>query len=127
MEWNAGLKGCYNPPVDLKRVDTNTIVLAELLNNAGHPVTISPFQGWMPGKWPTVSDMERIRHNIQAIRNAMSLPSGVPQVPDSLERMGVYSANAIEHILFSVYTMLNNAKKSMQRVSTFFAGGGVLL
>lgn len=57
---------------------------------------------------PTVSQMERYLANVQALKNAIPTPSNSSTVPLDMDGFTLNEANAIETILATIHTLLNN-------------------
>ncbi len=101
---SLGLKGAFNLS-DLQRVEGNTQVIGGLV-----AATVS-VKGWEYGDIPRVSDYQRIRNNVQKIKNSLMVLSDTPQVPD--QPLNTFQKwNDIERILhdvFYVYVRLQNS------------------
>jgi hypothetical protein len=93
-EWMQGLKGCLNY-ADLNRVESNCSYLAE--NIAVFVVT----KGWERIDIPRASDFQRIRNNVDAIRNGFAVFKDTPRTP-SVPLNTFEKWNDIEKILYDV-------------------------
>lgn len=90
------LKGSYGY-VDLNRVENWCEYLANILNNYGYLVNITAKTDWsMKDKARDTADMERIRQNVNRLKEAYF---SFTQIPENLEYMTINKANGIERIL----------------------------
>ena len=124
-EWAGGLKGSYNAG-DLTRVDGNTAIIAQAVLAASLPVSVTGTKTWNMVDIPARIQMERIRQNVLALRNALPMPASLPAVPATLEQMTFTKANDIERILWMVNLLIDSIPKNMRYVNTFQVGGGTL-
>ena len=122
-EWMAGLKGAYNVTTDLARVENNTGEIARFIREAGYPAPADTYHGWGFDSFPTQAQMERVRRNVEILRNALPVPEATPQVPSSLDKMDIQKANDIEKILYDVWLVAKSTQQNGRYVNTFYAGG----
>lgn len=101
---NKTSKGHYNVS-DLNRVEEWCEYLANLLTSYSYKVDIQVKKNWQRPDFPTGSEMERIRQNINRLKEAYF---SFTQIPENLEYMTIEKANDIEKILFEIDTLLNN-------------------
>lgn len=101
---NKTSKGHYNVS-DLNRVEEWCEYLANLLTSYSYKVDIQVKKNWQRPDFPTSSEMERIRQNINRLKEAYF---SFTQIPENLEYMTIEKANDIEKILFEIDTLLNN-------------------
>ena len=66
---NEFLKGAYNY-TDLNRIEEWCQFLAEKLTEYSYPVTITTKTNWTMADFPTEAQMNRIRGNIKALKDA---------------------------------------------------------
>ena len=112
------LKGAYNY-IDLNRVEQWCGYIANQLNTYNYFVSITTKTNWTMSDFPTKAEMERLRRNVQALKDAyMSFTS----VPDSLEKMTYQKANAIEKVLSELNTLIDNMIASFYYSGEIFAG-----
>lgn len=99
-EWLTGLKGCLNY-TDLNRIELNCKTLSDIFN-----LDLFTKTNWTVADAfnARLSDFERIRNNVEAIRATNYVYSTTPSVP-SLPLNRYDKINDIEHILYDVYTM----------------------
>ena len=104
-------KGNYNFS-DLNRVEKWCEYLSDLLNKYLYNNIIYVKTDWkMPELMtaqnsPTVSQMERIRTNLIALRNAYFTFTTTPSTPDDLDFMTFQKANDVEKIIFDIDKVL---------------------
>lgn len=89
-------RGGYNYS-DLNRVEW---AVKELAESAGIPLETKT--NWTRWDLPKASDMERYLANLRVLRAAFPLPSTVPELPSSMDRLTFASANDIETVLENV-------------------------
>lgn len=118
-EWNTGIKGAYNAN-DLNRVETAVSALAATLRTMPNKIRTYaesllvawenffeiPYdssvlnlqtRSWSVGDIPTAEEMERYLDNVKALRGTFEL--AMEDLPDSMNRLTVDGANAIEKSL----------------------------
>lgn len=101
---NKTSKGHYNVS-DLNRVEEWCEYLANLLTSYSYKVDVQVKKNWQRSDFPTSSEMERIRQNINRLKKVYF---SFTQIPENLEYMTIEKANDIEKILFEIDTLLNN-------------------
>ena len=111
----SNLKGAYNYS-DLNRVEEWCEYLATTLTNYRYPVTITTKTDWNDTDFPTQAHLERIRSNVQAIKQAYY---SATNTPSSLSHITYQQANDIEKILFEINTNLKNM------IAAFFYSGEI--
>ena len=57
---------------------------------------------WQMQDWRTTSEMQRIRDNIQTLKDAYFVKSSTPQLPPTINYTSVTEANNIEQILADI-------------------------
>ena len=114
----AGLKGALNLS-DVNRVEENTSAIARCL------ATIVSTKEWEYGDIPRVSDYQRIRNNVQKIKDSFMALSDTPDVPD--QPLNTYQKwNDIERILHDVYYIYVRLQNSYHYCGTeVYAGEGI--
>ena len=110
-------KGHYNY-TDLNRVEAWCEYLANLLTSYSYPVSVAIKKNWNMSDLPNVSDMERIRNNIDAIKTAFYAYTEVPE----LNYMTIEKANAVEKILSEIDKLIKNMINCFRYSNTFSAG-----
>ena len=106
-QWLIGLKGAYNA-TDLNRVGNAVTYVAGRLEEAGYAPDVSPKIDWTIPDIPTKSQMETYLANVQALRNAFTVPDSVPQVPADMEGLTYQEANDIERIILAIDALITN-------------------
>ena len=86
--------------VDLNRVETACKELGEILL-----VDIVTKTNWTMRDFRKDSDMQRIRQNIQKLRDAYFVKPSTPATPQRIEYQTVAEANSIEQILEDIHAM----------------------
>ena len=118
---NSFLKGAYNY-TDLDRIEDWTEYIAEQLNYYGYNVNISTsilLTTWEMESFPTKVEMERIRSNVQNLKNAFV---AFTSVPTNLERMTYQKANDLEKVLYELNTLINNMIASFYYSGEIYSG-----
>ena len=57
---------------------------------------------WQMQDWRTTSEMQRIRDNIQTLKDAYFVKSSTPQLPQTINYTSITEANNIEQILADI-------------------------
>lgn len=96
-------KGQYTY-TDLNRVETWCRYLADLLNDYGYTVSIATKTNWLETDYHYSEDMERIRSNINTLKQAYF---SFTRIPENLEYMTYQKANDIEKILDEIEKILS--------------------
>lgn len=96
------LKGAYNY-IDLNRIETWCEYLAERLSSYNYFVTVTAKTDWTMSDFPTSQELERIRTNVNNLKQAYF---SFTQVPRNLENMTFAKANDIERILDEIDKIL---------------------
>ncbi len=99
---NLTSKGYYNC-TDLNRIEEWCEYLAEILNKYSYFVNITIKKSWSMLDLPTQSDLERIRQNVNTLRQAYF---SFTQIPENLDYMTWQKANDIEKILDEIDKIL---------------------
>ncbi len=98
---NETLKGFYNYN-DLNRIEIWCDYLAGKLTEFGYPVSIVTKKDWSMRDFPTQAQMNRVRENIQALKNAFSSVTNVP----TSQYMTWQKANQFEKVLDEIDSRL---------------------
>lgn len=98
----AFLKGTYNY-TDLNRIEEWCQYIAEQLPSKGYSVSITTKTNWTADDFPTKAQLERIRSNVDALKNVYYANT---DVPINMDRMDYKKANEIEKILDELYNNL---------------------
>lgn len=100
---NDTTKGQYNAS-DLNRVESWCEYLKTELTTLGYPISITTKTNWTSSDMRSVSEMNRVRNNINTIKNAYySLTSNVA----SASYFDFEKANNWEKILYEIDTLMN--------------------
>ena len=100
-EWLAlNNKGAYNAS-DLNRVSAACATLYDVMIRAGYEILnyVPPKGGWMDTDIPTKDEMQRYINAVATIKQAAN---GLEYIPDTMEGLDWYNANAIERLLKEV-------------------------
>ena len=111
-------KGYYNY-TDLNRVEVWCEYLANLLTSYSYPVSMVIKKDWAISDLPNDNDMERIRGNIDAIKTVFH---EYTDIPENLNYMTIEKANAIEKILYEIYSLIRNMSNEFRYSNTFCSG-----
>ena len=130
------LKGLYDY-TDLNRVTKAMTAIDAEFKKLGYesgyePVVVSPDSGgfpagpevppdpnapdmytWSENNSPTISQMEQYLDNVRKLRDVLARIPSVPDVPASMRKRNYQTANDIETILFSIETMIENMKRTI--------------
>lgn len=122
FDWSAGER--YNAR-DLNRIEAHTRILADLLNGYGYWVAVQT-RGWLPSDPPNRGDVDRIRHNVDALQNVFYA------MPDWREIVYNNTAdftqtNALEWDLHILYIWLERMVSAFRHSGTTQAGQGGLI
>lgn len=106
IEWDNFLKGTYNY-IDLNRIEEWCQYLANALTEYSYPVSITTKTDWtMEDDFPTQAQMNRIRGNIKALKDAYYSFTNLPNA----NNMTYQKANQFEKILFEINLLFNNMR-----------------
>lgn len=116
-EWNDNSKGAFNLS-DINRIESNISSIASFL------IVFVDTKQWEYENIPRVSDYERIRNNVQSIKDAWVL-SNIPEIPE--QPLNTYQKwNDIEKILHDVYQNYKRYINSFYYSGTeIYAGEGI--
>lgn len=107
LEQNTS-KAYYNY-TDLNRVEEWCEYLANSLNLYSYPVNIQVKKNWQMSDFPTSSEMERIRQNVNDLKEAYF---AFTEIPENLEYMTIEKANDIEKILSEIDFILTSMENN---------------
>ena len=108
---NRTAKGCI-AYTDLNRVETACRELADILL-----VDIETKTNWGIRDFRTDSDLQRIRSNIEKLRNAYFVKPTTPATPRRIEYQSISEANNIEQILADIYEMYESSLRGARRLA----------
>ena len=115
---NLTSKAYYNY-TDLNRIEHWCEYLSKILNNYNYFVNISIKTNWTMLDLPTQSEMERIRENVNRLKEA---DFSFTQIPENLEYMTWQKANDIENILYEIDTLLKNMISQFYHCGEIYSG-----
>lgn len=98
--------------VDLNRVETACKELGEILL-----VDLVTKTDWTMRDFRKDSDMQRIRGNIQKLRDAYFVKPTTPATPQRIEYQTVAEANSIEQILADIHAMYLSSLSGAHRLA----------
>ena len=102
------LKGAYNY-TDLNRIENWCSYIADILNSYNYPVEVTVKTNWSMTDFPIKFDMERIRQNVNRLKQAYF---SFTQIPENLEYMTWRKANDIEKILYELDYILRHMENN---------------
>lgn len=102
---------------DLNRIERAIKWVSYLLNKYGYRNITNNKMSWKPEDHRTDAEMERLRQNIIAIRNAYYTPDSTPLTPDKITYTSIYQANAIEQIIYDLGILVEAAKPGQNHLS----------
>lgn len=120
-EWASDLKGAYNAS-DLNRVGAAVAYVAGRLKGYGYVVSVSPRQDWQAADIPTPESMTAYLADVAALRAALTVAAGTPEVPEDMERLTWKEANDIEQILVDVDELLTRMAAAWFYSGEIYAG-----
>lgn len=130
-EWQSDLKGAYNAS-DLNRVGAAVAYVAGRLTGYGYAVTVNPKQDWQAADittqesimadTPTQESMTAYLADVAALRAALTVAAGTPEVPEDMERLTWKEANDIEKILVDVDELLTRMAAAWFYSGELYAG-----
>ena len=91
-------KGYYNYN-DLNRIEIWCRYLSDYLNNYNYSNTLITKTNWIMSDLPYNAELERIRNNIQILKNVFQ---AISEIPQNLNLMTIEKANIIENILYEI-------------------------
>lgn len=94
---------------DLNRIERAVKWVSYVLNQYGYKNVTHNKLDWKPEDRRTDSEMERLRGNIVAIRNAYYTDSSTPLTPEKITYTSIYQANAVEKIIFDLGTLIEKS------------------
>lgn len=118
---SAAMKGAYNY-TDLNRVGIAMQYVADLLNDFGYLVSVSPKTNWMETDYPTHSDIALYLSDLSKLREAFAMMQSTPNVPNGMEKLTFAEANNIEKILVDINELLMKSAQAWFYSGELFAG-----
>lgn len=115
-EWFAGMKGAYNPTIDLNRVQSAVEYLRSSLERYGYSSSVAPLPTWTDGDVPTPQQLVDYLANVRNIRDVLQVAS---PLPDTMYPINYEGANQIEKALVDVEQTIERVVKSMSRSNAF--------
>lgn len=120
-EYWAGCKGAYNA-ADLNRVGGAVEYIAARLNSYSYPVAVSAKTDWVSGDIPTKEQLDTYLDNVSRLKKAFSVKKTTPALPESMDKLTVDKANAIEQILTDIDELLSNMASAWFYSGDLYAG-----
>lgn len=117
-----GTKNGYYNSEDLNRVGSAMVYLRDRLNDNGYNIDIEPETAWTVSDIPTQSDMVYYLGCLGKLKGAITLPSGTPNAPETMENLTYTGANNIEKILEAVDDMLTKSITFLWYSGELYAG-----
>lgn len=97
---------------DLNRVEEACRILAERF-----VISITTKTNWAMSDFRTETDMERIRKNINSLRNAFFVRDSTPATPSKIKYQNIEEANNIETILQDMNILWESIDRGAQKFS----------
>jgi len=116
---NNTAKAFYNYN-DLNRIEEWCEYIEGELNTYHYYCNIIIKTNWTIYDMPTVSEIERIRNNVNTLKQAYY---SFTNIPTSLENMTIQKANAVEKILFEINDLIFKMTAEFRKCGTFYSGG----
>ena len=114
-------KGRYNA-ADLNRVGAAVAYLAGLLQAIGYDLTVSPRTDWAETDIPRRSEMNGYIGDLHALKAIPTLPTIPPEIPESMDRLTIDGANAIERYLYNLGVVEASICENYLYAGELFAG-----
>lgn len=114
-------KGFYNT-TDLNRVCSAVEYLEGRLDAHGIAVDVAPKTDWRIRDIPTLKQMQRYIHDIEAMRKALPVKDGTPETPESMQNLDWQKANDIEKILVNLDETINRIRLSYWYSGEIYSG-----
>lgn len=111
---------------DLNRIELDCAYLAEQFNANLVPVTITTKTDWTAADFPYLAQINRIRDNVNALKNAYYAIEGSPDIT-YWNSLNWQDANILEQNLKNLKTLLDLMIASFKYSGTFSAGQEVIL
>lgn len=128
--WMAGMKGSYNPAIDMNRVGMAMEYVWTHMKSFGYVIaTISPKTDWEIGDIPTEDQLNHYLEDLKIMRSAISVTRDTPAAPETMDFFSWAEANNIERILVTLETLLNEISKAFRHSGVTISGmnGGLRL
>lgn len=93
---------------DLNRIEQAVKWISYVLNQYGYRNVTKNKLNWQPEDFRTDKEMERLRQNINAIREAFFTHNSTPMTPTKITYTSIYQANAIEKIIYDIGEIVSN-------------------
>lgn len=113
---NTLTEKAYMDYSDLNRVEKAVKWISYVLNRYGYKNEVR-FKVWKPDDFRSDEDMERLRENIETVRNAYFTPPSAPLTPEKITYLSIWQANAIEKILYDLGNLVEAACPGLQHLS----------
>ena len=118
-DWLSGMKGAYNAS-DLNRVEKAVDYVSDRLKTVGWYIAPIVKLDWQISDYPSASEMQRYLDNIRLVRS--TLPVGIPQVPNDMNKLTYTEANTIEQILELVDAAITNIMENIYYCGEIICG-----
>ena len=127
-EWALGMKGSYNPSIDMNRVSIAMHYLQDRFHEYGYAVAVHSRTDWTVSDIPTQEEMNTYLTDLSSLRSTFEVLKDTPAVPDTMEGLTVDAANDIEKILVDINTVIERTLRSFKRSNafTFWSGNEAL-
>ena len=102
---------------DLNRIERALRWVSYILNKYGYHNTTDNKLNWRPEDRRTDAEMERLRQNLIAIREAYYTLDSTPLTPIAITYTSIYQANAIEKIIYDIGKLIESSFPGPQHLS----------
>lgn len=111
-EWSGKQKGAYNAS-DMNRVGAAVQYLTERFTEQGYTVAVAvaPKTDWLDSSSPRAAEFAAYLADVAALRGMIAVKPTTPALPETIEGLTVYGANAIEQVLVDLDALLTNAAR----------------
>lgn len=114
-------KGFYNA-TDLNRVVSAVDYLEGRLEAHGIEVDVAPKTDWLIRDIPSLEQMRRYLHDVEAMRQALPVKDGTPKTPETMHNLDWQKANDIEKILINLDETINRIRLSYWYSGEIYSG-----
>ena len=102
-------KKAYIDHEDLNRVERAVKWVSYVLNKYGYRNVTHNKMNWKMSDFRTDKDMDRLKKNIDAIRDAYYTTESTPLTPSKITYTSIYQANAIEKIIYDLGCLIEKS------------------
>lgn len=122
---NKTSKGYINY-TDLNRIESNCAYLADQLRGYGYSVSIQVKTDWTMQDFPYLSEINRIRDNVNTLIDAYYKLQGSPDIR-YVDTLNWQDVNSLEQNIKNLDILLQRMIAGFRYCGTFYSGQGVIL